>query len=232
MALLGDRLRPRTVVAMTTYSRPEHVVDRDLQVLRFAVEMFGIPMPVVAQLVPGERVARRVAGRLEVARLAQRQRVAGETWLVPSARGIAEVGLDYTLWTPAGWKLAHHATVARLRLHLEHAYPEVRWISERAIRRRWRETGGRGRRADGAVAWPDGTRTGVEVELGVKSRRQPGMVTGPDRYVDIVRQSDPAWNEVWWWTPARFVERLNKRLADAGGGDRHQVYPLPPGVAP
>jgi hypothetical protein len=232
MARVGDRSRPRVVVAVTTYQRPEAVTDRDRQVLAFAVEMFGAPMAVVAQLVPGDRVARRVAARLEQARLAQRQRVAGELWLVPTARGIAASGLDYSVWRPAGWKLAHHATVARLRLHLEATYPEARWISERQIRRRYRTQGGQGRRADGALAWPDGTATGIEVELAVKAKRAPGVLSGVDRYADIVRQADPAWNAgCWWFCPARHVDRLAKRLADAGGGDRHQVYPLPEGVA-
>jgi hypothetical protein len=217
---------------MTTYSRPGRLTDRDREVLAFAVEQFGLPLAVVAQLVPGDRVARRVAGRLEEAGDAHRQRVAGELWLVPTARGIALCGLEYGVWRPAGWKLAHHATVARLRIALQRQYPEATWISERAIRRRWRSTGGHGRRADGALAWPEGTATGIEVELAVKSRRAPGVLSGPDRYADIVRQSDPTWSEVWWFCPAKDAERLAKRLVDAGGGDRHQVYPLPDGVAP
>jgi hypothetical protein len=224
------------VVTMSTYSRPERLTDRDREVLRFAVEMFGLPLPVLAEMVPGDRVARRIVGRLEAARVARRQRVAGQLWLVPTGRGIAEVGLDYTVWKPAGWKLEHHATVARLRLHLAtdeaSGAAAAEWISERAIRRRWRETGGRGRRADGALCWPDGAQTGLEVELSIKARRTPGVLSGRDRYVEIVRDTDPAWSEVWWFTPARHVQRLGDRLAAAGGGDRHQVYPLPPEVAP
>jgi hypothetical protein len=233
MARVGDRLWPRLVVAMTTYSRPERLTDRDRQVLRFAVEMFGLPMPVVAQLVPGDRVARRVVGRLEATGAARRERVAGQLWLVPTARGIALCGFDYTVWKPAGWKLGHHATVARLRLHLEATYPEARWISERAIRRRYRAEGGQGRRADGALDWPDGTCTGIEVELKVKAKRAPGVLSRVDRYADIVRQADPAWTAgIWWFCPAKDVERLTKRLAEAGGGFRHQAYPLPEEVAP
>jgi hypothetical protein len=208
------------------------LTDRDRQVLGFAVEMFGVPMAVVAQLVPGDRVARRVAGRLEVARAARRQRVAGEAWLIPTARGIELVGLDYTAWQPAAWKLEHHAAVARLRLYLAGRFPEARWESERAIRRRMREDGGRGRRADGGLHWPDGTATGIEVELHVKAKRQPGVLSGEDRYADIVRQADPTWREVWWFTPERHVQRLAKRLAAAGGGEVHQTYALPEGVAP
>jgi hypothetical protein len=231
MALVGDRLRRRTVVAVTTYSRPERVTDRDQQVLVFAVEMFGLPVAILAAMVPGDRVARRIVGRLEAARLARRVRVAGQLWLVPTVRGIEATGLGYTVWRPAGWKLEHHATVIGVRLFLERRYPDAVWVSERAIRRRWRADGGQGRRADGAVRWPDGTQTGVEVELSVKARRQPGVLSGVDRYADIVRQCDPAWTAgVWWFTPLQHVKRLTERLAAAGGGDRHQVYPLPEGV--
>jgi hypothetical protein len=220
------------VVALTTYSRPEKVTARDLDVLRFAVEMFGVPLPILARLVPGDRVARRIVGRLEAAHLAKRERVAGQTWLVPTGRGIAATGLDYTPWKPAGWKLTHHATVIGVRLYLEGRFGDATWISERAIRRRWREQGGHGRRADGALQWPDGTCTGIEVELSVKAKRQPGVLSGVDRYADIVRQVDPAWNAgIWWFTPARHVERLAKRLEAAGGGDAHQVYAIPAGVA-
>jgi hypothetical protein len=220
------------VVTVSTYSRPEPITERDRQILTFAVEMFGLPLPILAQMVPGDRVARRIVSRLEAAQLARRERVAGQLWLVPTGRGIASTGLDYIPWRPAGWKLEHHATVIGLRLHLEAVYPEAAWISERAIRRRLREEQSKGRRADGALRWPDGTATAIECELSVKAKRQPGVLSGPDRYGDIVRQVDPAWNAgVWWFTPARHVDRLAKRLAEAGGGEVHQVYPLPEGVA-
>src|SRR5215207_468131 len=198
----GDRLWPQAVVTMTTYSRPERLTDRDREGLTLMVEMFGLPLPVLADMVPGDRVARRIVARLEAARAVRRTRVAGVTWIVPTARGMEQVDLHYSLWTPAGWKLEHHTTVIKLRLHLEGAYPSAVWISEREIRRRWRETGGRGRRADGALRWPEGDATGIEVELAVKSRRKPGLISGTDRYVDIVNASDKAWTAgVWWFTP-------------------------------
>jgi hypothetical protein len=224
-------LWPRTVVIVSTYSRPEKITDRDRGLLTFAVEMFGLPLPILATMVPGERVARRVVGRLEAARLARRERVAGQQWLVPTGLGIQATGLNYTVWRPAGWKLEHHTTVIGVRLYLGGRFPDATWISERSIRRRLRETESKGRRADGGLRWPDGTATGIEVELSVKSKRQPGVLSGPDRYVDIVRQQDPTWNAgVWWFTPTRHVETLAKRLAAAGGGDVHQVYALPEGV--
>ena len=218
---------------MTTWSRPERLTERDREVLRFAVEMFALPLPILAEMVPGDRVARRIVARLEAARLARQERVLGQRWLVPTGLGITTTGLDYTPWKPAGWKLQHHATVIRLRRRLEAKYPNARWESERAIRRRLRESQSKARRADGGLWWPDGTATAIEVELYVKAKRQPGVLSGGDRYADIVRQQDAAWNaSVNWFTPAAYVDRLAKRLEEAGGGTVHKIIALPEGVAP
>jgi hypothetical protein len=236
MARLGDRLWPRAVVAVMAGT----VTERELAVLVVAGEQFGLPMDAVAEVAqragaprsgPASAAAlgRRVAGRLELARLARRERTSAGVWLVPTPAGLREAGLEYERWRPAGWKLEHHGAVVRLRLVLEREHPGARWESERAIRARLR--GERQRRADGGLWWPDGGATGVELELHVKARRAPGVLSGPDRYVDIVTATDPSWREVWWFTPARHVERLQKRLTEAGGGDRHQAYPLPDGVA-
>jgi hypothetical protein len=111
--------------------------------------------------------------------------------------------------------------VGPLRLHLAKAYPEATWESERAIRQR---CGGMPvRRADGGLEWLDGTAVGVELERYVKKL---------PRYVGVVRNTDPAWTAgCWWFTPANLVPLLTARLAEAGGGDHHQVYELPEGVA-
>lgn len=218
------------------------LTERERSVLVFAGEMFGLPMSLVGEVAArhsptglsdtsAEVVARRLAARLEQAGLARRERFPVEgTWLIPTGRGLSMVGLEYAPWRPAGWKLQHHATVTRLRLALQAQYPEAGWESERSIRRRWRGQG-RARRADGALLWPDGTATGVECELWVKARRPPGVLSGSDRYADIIRQADPRFSEVWWFAPAAQVSRLQGRLQEAGGGERYQVYPLPEGVA-
>jgi hypothetical protein len=115
--------------------------------------------------------------------------------------------------------LRHITTVARLRLHLAKTYPETEWECERAIRKQWGAT--RVRRVDGALWWPGEEATGVEVELHVKKL---------PRYQGIVHDLDPAWNEVWWFAPAKLVPLLAERLTEAGGGEIHQVYPIPEGV--
>ena len=86
--------------------------------------------------------------------------------MIPTRTGLRAAGLPYAAQTPAPILLRHVATVARLRLHLAAAYPDAEWESERAIRDHWQGT--RVRRADGALLWPDGEATGVEVELHVK----------------------------------------------------------------
>ncbi|HVG65390.1 MAG TPA: hypothetical protein VND02_04880 [Actinomycetota bacterium] len=207
------------------------ITERDLQVLRFAGEQYAVPMAVVGQLVdvgaeplaPGSvaTVARRAVGRLEQLGYAGRRPLLGQQWLIPTRTGLRAAGLDYRAEVPAESLLRHVATVARLRLHLAGAYPDGEWESERSIRRQWGDT--RVRRVDGALWWPNEDATGVEVERHLKKL---------PRYQGIVHDLDPNWNAgVWWFTPLELVPLLAARLREAGGGDFHQVYPLPEGVA-
>ena len=133
----------------------------------------------------------------------------------------------YEAWQPRGWKLAHLAAVARLRLWLQDRYPGASWESERAIRRRWATVhrasriDTRTRYADGGLHLSDGRAVGVEVELHVKKAHL---------YQGIVADQDPQWTAgVWWFTPPAQVQLLRTRLADAGAAG-HQVYQLPAGV--
>jgi hypothetical protein len=223
-------------------SRPL-VTERDLQVLTFASEQFGLPMALAAELArrhtagtlglaAADRVARRTAARLEAGGYARRLVVAGEVWLVPTGRGLALVAdpdeRPYEVWRPQGWKLTHVATTARLRLWLCDRYPGAAWESERAIRRRWaavhRASGvdTRTRYADGGLHLPNDQAVGVEVELQIKK---------PALYEGIAIDQDTAWTAgVWWFTPAGQVELLAGRLAAAGAVD-YQVYPMPEEVA-
>jgi hypothetical protein len=232
VAPLRDRLQRRVVVAVG--SRVV-VPDRDLRVLRFAAEMFGVPMTLAAELVARDpasaalrgqnaaTVARRTAARLEAGRLARRLTVNGQAWLVPTGPGLwlaMPEGQEqpYDVWHPVGWKLEHVAATARLRLALTDRYPAARWESERAIRRRWQGTGARVRKCDGGLRWPDGTATGIEVELHIKQ---------PHLYQALVADRDLDWDAgVWWFCPAGQVDLLARRLAEAGGYD-HKVDPLP-----
>lgn len=232
--MVRDRSQGRTVGAVASRAG---VTERDVRVLAFAVEMFGLPVGLVAELVArdpatqrpatAERIARRVAGRLREGGYARLVTVAGSRWLVPTEAGLhlgMPAGQDtpYQTWRPAAWKLDHLAAVARLRLHLEDRHPGAAWESERAIRRRWHATGARVRMADGGLHLPDGRAVGVEVELHVKR---------PSLYEGIVADQDPAWTGgVWWFTPAGHVALLRGRLAGVGAAG-HEVFPLPFGVA-
>jgi hypothetical protein len=224
------------------------IPDRDLRVLEFAAEMYGVPMSLAAELIAAdpasvdtdggrrkalnvknsETVARRTAARLEAGHLARRVTVRREPWLVPTGPGLALATAEgqeepYELWHPVAWKLEHVAATARLRLHLAKQRPEATWISERAIRRRWKNDSpeARVRKCDGGLRWPDGTATGVEVELHVK---------GEHLYQGIVADRDQEWDTgIWWYCPAGDMQRLSRYLEAAGGFD-HKVHELPEGV--
>jgi hypothetical protein len=170
------------------------LTTRDAAVLRFLGEQFGAPLAVVTDLYGvGDRVARRHVARLERAGLATRMTVAGQQWVVPTRAGLRFADLDHDVWQPRAWKLEHVEGVARLRLALTARYPDATWISERQIRSRWANSGARVRYADGQLDLPDGRCIGIELETHRKKRHE---------YEGIVRDVDPAFDEVWWFCPA------------------------------
>jgi hypothetical protein len=214
---------------------PAGITERELTVLRWAGEQYAVPMALLAELLVQDhrvpagsapRLASRTAERLERLGYAGRPHAVGRWWLVPTRTGLRAAGLDYRVWDLAKheWSLNHLVMTARLRLHLAAAYPEATWESDRAIRARWHGSGARTRLADGGLWWPDGGAVGIELERYVKR---------PSRYQGAVLDVDPAWTDgVWWFTPFSQLPLLTARLREAGGSERHQVYPLPQGVAP
>jgi hypothetical protein len=219
--------------AMVTRA-PAGITQRELTILRWTGEQYALPMAVVAELITRDhvsvesaaRVARRLAERLGQLGYADRRPAVGRWWLVPTRRGLRAAGLDYRAWDIAAheWSLPHLTMTAQLRLYLERTYPTATWESDRGIRQRWQGSGAKVRLADGGLHWSDdASATGIELERYVKK---------PSRYQGAVMDVDPAWNAgVWWFTPAGQVELLTARLRAAGGGELHQVYPLPEGVA-
>jgi hypothetical protein len=219
--------------AMVTRA-PAGITERELAALRWAGEQYAVPMALLAEVLVGvhqtpaasaPRLARRMAERLAGLGYAGRRHAVGRWWLVPTRAGLRAAGLEYREWRIAEheWSLNHLILCARLRLYLAGAYPDATWEPDRAIRARWHGTGARTRLADGGLHWPDGDAVGIELERYVKR---------PSRYQGAVLDVDPAWTQgVWWFTPASQVPLLTARLRNAGGGDRHQVYPLPPEVA-
>jgi hypothetical protein len=169
------------------------------------------------------RTARGWADRMQRGGYLTRHRMDGRTWLVATVRGLRMAGLPYDAWQPDLWQLDHRHAVALVRLAVEAAHPGARWESERAIRSRWHGSGASVRYADGGLTFPPSDeRVGVEVELHRKA---------PARYRAILRDQDPAWAEVWWFTPAADVGWLLRTLAESGPLCPQQVHPLPGEVA-
>jgi hypothetical protein len=166
------------------------------------------------------QLARRHVGRLVRAGLAAREYgPLGRLWLVPTRKGLRFAGLEYERWSLVGWKGDHVAGTARLRLALERQHPEATWTSERAIRSRWANTGARVRFADGQLDLADGRCIGLELETHRKKRHE---------YEGIVRDIDPAFDEVWWFVPAPYVTWLADVLEEIPKPERpaHLVLDL------
>jgi hypothetical protein len=224
------------------------VTERDVIALRFIGEQYGVRADALAVLLarlspaparprPGDDAGRparlsdrRVRGwveRMEQAGYLSRRRVLGHTWTTPTAAGMALAGLTFERWKfggardgEEGWGLEHVAAITAVRFHLQPDPGDGRWISERAIRRKWEGTGARVRRADGALTLSDGRVAGVEVELHRKKA---------ERYDGIVRDVDPDFDEVWWFTPAGDVGWLSAVLDQLPTQLRpvHRVRALP-----
>jgi hypothetical protein len=227
------------------------VTERDVTALRFIGEQYGVRTDALAILLarlspaptrlspeddagrPARLSDRRVRGwieRMERAGYLARRRVLGHTWTTPTVAGIALAGLSFERWKfggardgEEGWGLEHVHAITTVRFHLQPDPGDGRWISERAIRRKWEGTGARVRRADGALVLSDGRVAGVEVELHRKKA---------DRYDGILRDVDPDFDEVWWFTPAGDVgwladvlDRLPTQLRPV-----HRVRALPEGA--
>jgi hypothetical protein len=221
--------------AVVVVTRLPLITDRDLQVLRFAGEQYGVSQPLAeelcARLAPAplaagarETTARRALARLDNSGFIERLRVGRlGVWAVPTSRGLRMAGLPYGRWQPSAWKLRHIEAVSRLRLWLADREPKATSVCERELRHRWHGSGARVRIADGALVFPDGAAIGIECELNVKAAH---------RYQAVVADVDPAWSAgVWWFVPTAQVDLLRSRLQAVGAGAQHEVVAAPEGVA-
>jgi hypothetical protein len=219
---------------------------RDLAALRFVGEQYAARSDVLAVLLGrlspavvrdagrlGDRTVRQRVERWEAAGWAERRRLLGHTWVLPTRAGLRLAGLDLDPWTPAVDRLAHHHAAAAVRLHREPMPGAGGWVCEREL---WRRRGRASwHMADGALpalvpaGWQgiDQAWELVEVELTQKAR---------PRVVAAVKTRPPHTAAITYYVPASLHAPLSAQLAsvvrELGGRPPVTVEPLPqvPGV--
>lgn len=137
-------------------------------------------------------------------------------WLTP--RSQRACGVDFKPWHPnASGLLPHLAAVTDVRLYVEGRRPDVRWVSERILRRELALAGLRPEHVPDAEVQVGDQRVAVEVELTQKERR---------RTETVLSHLDCRYDVVWYFAaPAahRHLERVVRRR----GFDRMQLCELP-----
>jgi hypothetical protein len=222
------------------HTGPEATV-RDLAALRFVGEQYTARSDVLAVLLGrlspaavrdtgrlGERTVRQRVERWEAAGWAERHRMLGHTWVLPTRAGLRLAGLALDPWTPALDRLAHHHAAAVVRLHRESIPGQGGWVCEREL---WRRRGKAGwHLVDGALPAPvpagwqgiDQAWELVEVELHQKGR---------PRVVAALKTRPPHTALVTYYVPAALHAPLSAQLAsvvrELGGRPQVTVEPLP-----
>jgi hypothetical protein len=216
---------------------------RDAAALRFIGEHYTVTVDVVAVLLArlapkptillSRRTVRQRLGRWEQAGWAERRRMLGQTWVLPTRSGLRLAGLEFDPWEPAVSRLAHHHAVALVRLDREPLPGVGGWVCEREL---WRRRGGASwHLADGALPAPvpagwqgiDQAWELVEVELTQKAR---------PRVLAAVKTRAPHTASITYYVPAALHAPLSAQLAsvvrELGGRPPVTVEPLPqvPGI--
>jgi hypothetical protein len=178
---IGEQYLARTDVVAVLLARLSPVEDLDR----------GRPV--------GEWTLRHHAARWERLRFIQRQRLLGRTWFLPTRRGLTFAGIDFPTYAPVGQRLAHQHATAVVRLAVEAAYPDAKWVSERELR------GGRGT----AAGWwlPDGMVDATTVEVEISPKKKADLAEAA-----TTKQHPAAHNRVYF-APANRVDTLRTRLA-------------------
>jgi hypothetical protein len=221
---------------------------RDVIALRWIAEQYTARLDVLAavlgRLSPaapktrrlGHRTVRQRIERWEAAGWAERRRLLGHTWVLPTRAGLRLAGLELDPWTPALDRLDHHHTVAVVRLAREPIPGAGGWVCERELWRRRGKTSWH--LADGALpaAVPAGWRQQgigeawelIEAELTQKAR---------PRVLAALKTRAPHTVRVTYYVPASLHAALSMQLAgvvrELGGRPEVQVEPLPqvPGLS-
>jgi hypothetical protein len=237
---VAEALTPSVQRARPWHAGPE-ATARDQAALRFVGEHYAVRSDVLAavlgRLSPaaprrvgrlGHRTVRQRVERWEAAGWAERRRMLGHTWVLPTRAGLRLAGLDFDPWTPALDRLAHHHAVAVVRLAREPIPGQGGWVCEREL---WRRRGKASwHLADGAVPSPvpadwqgiDQAWELVEVELHQKAR---------PRVVAAVKTRPPHTARITYYVPAALHTALSALLAgvvrELGGRPPVAVEPLP-----
>jgi hypothetical protein len=234
--LVAELLTPRGFRARRWDAGPE-ATPRDLAALRIVGEQYAVRLDVLAavlgRLSPanpqgagrlGHRTVRQRVERWEQAGWAERRRMLGHTWVLPTRAGLRLVGLGFDPWTPALDRLAHHHAAAVVRLAREPVLGAGGWVCEREL---WRRQGKASwHRADAALpvpvpaAWQqrgiEQAWEQIEVELTQKAR---------PRLVAALKTRAPHTLRITYYVPAVLHAALSAQLASVVGelGGRPEV---------
>jgi hypothetical protein len=170
----------------------------------------------------GLRTVRQRLERWEAAGWAERRRMLGHTWVLPTRAGVRLAGQEFDPWTPALDRLNHHHAVAVVRLGREPIPGQGGWVCEREL---WRRQGkGSWHRADASLPVPvPSTWQGIseaweqiEVELTLKAR---------PRLLVALKTRAPHTARVTYYVPAALNVALQAQVAAAVGelGGRPEV---------
>ena len=138
----------------------------------------------------------------------------------PTRTGLTVAGLGYRASEPSMATLAHRHAVARVRLAIETATPDITWICERELR-----DGTRGRQAhlpDGIVHTAQGRGAAIEVELTPKTE---------ERVRDILWRLTAAYDQVIYYATPRAAAAVRKAGRHLDDKLVIRPYPLTPAAA-
>ena len=196
---------------------------RDLQVMAFLAEQYGIRKDQLPRLVGGvsERTIRALIDRWVRAGLVSRRSIFAGThaWLWPTREGLELSGEALPYWEPRPGILEHVYWVNEIRFRVAGRHPDSAWVSERRLRA---EAGGANRpehMPDGLVLKSD-RRIGVEVQLAQKSRERAA-----ETLAHLTEAYDGAWIFAKAGGPFQAIERALTAL-DKTRAKRVRLLPL------
>ena len=204
------------------------ITERDLEVLRFIGEQYGVRADQLARLLKrpdvgalSDSATRAVLARWEKAGLADSRKVIADEprviWL--TRKGLDEVGLAFKPWTPTPASLAHIYWTTQVRMHTEDRHPAASWRSERELRKgrvMQSISTSQSHEVDAEIHLPQGV-VAVEVELTSKSveRRRSIMAELTQRYATV-----------WYFAPPHVMALLEDTRQAVSGSERVRVYSL------